>query len=59
MVGNNEMMGGGEVNNREDVELKMKRIRSMRDSGNQTVSLLEIIVDLLMDIRFGEKKKTE
>jgi hypothetical protein len=50
------MIGGGEMKSRDDAETKMRRIRNMKDS-DKIIFLLEIMVDLLMDIRFGVKKE--
>lgn len=48
-------VGGGGMNSREDADLRLRRIRNMRET-DKVAYLLEMIVDLLLDIRFGDKK---
>jgi hypothetical protein len=44
------------MTSREDVEKRLVKIKNMKDV-DKVASLLEIIVYLLLDIRFGEKSK--
>jgi hypothetical protein len=44
------------MTSREDVEKRLVKIKNMKDV-DKVASLLEIIVDLLLDFRFGEKSK--
>lgn len=44
------------MRNREEAENKLNRIKTMKDM-NKIVCLLEIMIELLLDIRFGDKNK--
>jgi hypothetical protein len=55
MVDNDEMRGGEDMKSREEAERRLSRMKNMKDT-DKIAYLLEIVVDLLMDIRFGEKK---
>jgi hypothetical protein len=55
VVDNDEMRGGESVKNREEAEKRLSRMRNMKET-DKIAFLLEMMVDLLMDIRFGEKK---
>jgi hypothetical protein len=43
------------MTSREEAEKRLNKIRNMKDI-DKVASLLEIVVDLLLDLRFGERK---
>jgi len=51
----NDERTGDNMKNREEAEKRLSRLKSMKET-DKVAFLLEIIVDLLMDIKFGDRK---